>query len=276
MDKGAEFRLFPICDWESMSPQCGEDWHPDLREGGFIYLWHKPILDDCLFAGCWTLGWRTNCSTRGDGSQGTCEHWVPVWKPAPDTNSCWSLLDACWAKETQREDEDGWLKSESPQCRGYLFSVVPSIPQGAPLLTGFLMKTSLLPRDWEAIADGSFSRGWWEPWETACSQKLGRHVGMMLWQQAHGWAGAGGLLGKETGSLQWASEGGDVPRQKCLVTHPIPTVPGKYNKARGSQLCMHTGTFLFCIWCIRFTSHWLIHFMGYHWNILRTKVLMWN
>jgi len=92
-----------------------------------------------------------------------------------------TAVGLCWVLAGQKkEDEDGCLKSESLQCRGRLFSVLPSVLQGAPLLTGFCMKTSLLPRDWEATADGSSSRGWREPRETACSQKLGRHGGMML------------------------------------------------------------------------------------------------
>lgn len=67
-------------------------------------------------------------------------HWVPVWKPGPDTNNYLSLLDACWVKWTQREDEDGCLKSKSLQWRRSLLSVILSIPPGALLLKAFFWR----------------------------------------------------------------------------------------------------------------------------------------
>lgn len=92
-------------------------------------------------------------------------------------------------------------------------------------------------------------------------------------------AEVGGSSGKQcapksrAGTLQWwrAPRQGDgcphsehlrevnLPRQRCLGPHHIPTVPGKYNKARGSQLCMHTAMFLLYICC--YGSHptsWVI------------------
>lgn len=69
------------------------------------------------------------------------------------------------------------------------------------------------------------------------------------WDDAMAEHGQAASLARRWVPLQWASEGGDLLRQKDLVTRHIPIVPGKYNKARDLWLCMHTGTFLFCIWC---------------------------
>lgn len=57
------------------------------------------------------------------------------------------------------------------------------------------------------------------------------------------------LLGKDMGvpPSEHPKEGTSKSFQKCLVPHHILTVPAKDNNARGSQLCMHTGTFLYCI-----------------------------
>lgn len=251
MEKGTEFRLFSHL-WLGK--------HNSNVERNDIWIYVKVILLICgqvfyfgqvSFCRGFLLGvelWGEE-PIMGPGEtdlKRTCEMHFPVWKPAPDTSSCLSLLDACWVKRTRTENEDGCLKSESLQCRRLLLSVILSIPPGALLLKAFFWR--LLLRDWEATADGSFSRGWWEPWETTPKSWAGKlwwccgNRSTAKWGQEPPWQGDGC-------SPQWTSKGRDFPRQKCLVTRHILTVLANDNNARGSRLCMHTGTILFCVQC---------------------------
>lgn len=147
--------------------------------------------------------------------KGACEMcWVSVWKPASDTNHSLSVVDAWRVKWTQREDEDGCLKSRSLQWRRSLLSIILSIPVGSLLLKAFFWR--LLLRDWEpllmeALAQvGNPGKLLPKAGQASCGDVVATspHLNRVR-----------SLLGKEMGVFQWTSEGRDFPRQKGLVTH---------------------------------------------------------
>lgn len=241
MNELDEFRLFS-CPWLGK--------HNSNVEKNHIGIYGRVILFICgtklswttlpllwIFAGCWTLEWRVNHSTRGDGSQGTYERCIPVWKPASDSNSSWCFLDATGQKKHREK-----MKIDASSQKVY---------NVGDTYSPYCLPFPRAPLRWQAFL--WIFLFWWgtgKPLLMAASAEVGgspekqyaprSQAGMLRWccgSRATAERGQEAALARRCVSPEWAAEGTDLPREDCLVTHHILAVPGKYNKARGSQGC---------------------------------------